>query len=70
MQRFQRKDSSKDGCGDFNRTDLVQASPRFARLLVERIAVVYVDELAADRKFVFLSGSAYKRILMDDEKVL
>ena len=38
-------------------------------LLGERIAIVYVDELAADRKFVFLNGSAYKRILTGDHKV-
>ena len=38
-------------------------------LLGERIAIVYVDELAADRKFVFLNGTAYKRILTGDHKV-
>lgn len=38
-------------------------------LLGERIAIVYVDELAADRKFIFLNGSAYKRILTGDHKV-
>lgn len=38
-------------------------------LLGERIAIVSVDELAADRKFVFLHGSAYKRILTGDHKV-
>ncbi len=38
-------------------------------LLGERIAIVYVDEIAADRKFVFLNGSAYKRILTGDHKV-
>ena len=38
-------------------------------LLGVRIAVVYVDELAADRKFVFLNGSSYKRILTGDHKV-
>ena len=38
-------------------------------LLGERIAIVYVDELAADRKFVFLNGSAYKRVLTGDHKV-
>lgn len=37
--------------------------------LGEKIALVYVDELAADRKFVFLQGSAYKRILTGDHKV-
>lgn len=38
-------------------------------LLGARIAIVYVDELAADRKFVFLNGSAYKRFLTGDHKV-
>lgn len=30
-------------------------------VLGQRVAVVYVDELAADRKFVFLGGSAVSR---------
>lgn len=34
-----------------------------------RIAVVYVDELAADRKFCFYEGEAYKRILTGDHKI-
>lgn len=38
-------------------------------LLGERIAIVYVDELPADRKFVFLNGAAYRRILTGDHKV-
>jgi ATP-dependent DNA helicase RecG len=38
-------------------------------LLGERIAIVYVDELPADRKFVFLNGTAYRRILTGDHKV-
>src|SRR5690606_31896122 len=38
-------------------------------LLGKRIAVVYVDELAADRKFVFYEGSARKRILTGDHKI-
>jgi ATP-dependent DNA helicase RecG len=38
-------------------------------LLGERIAIVYVDEMAADRKFVFLNGTAYRRILTGDHKV-
>ncbi|MFM8421521.1 MAG: RNA-binding domain-containing protein [Verrucomicrobiota bacterium] len=37
--------------------------------LGKRVAVVYVDELAADRKFVFLQGAAYKRILTGDHKL-
>lgn len=38
-------------------------------LLGERVAVVYVDELAADRKFVFLNGTAYRRLLTGDHKL-
>lgn len=38
-------------------------------LLGQRVAVVYVDELAADRKFVFLAGMAYKRILTGNHKI-
>lgn len=38
-------------------------------LLGKRVAVVYVDELAADRKFVFFNGTAYKRILTGDHKL-
>lgn len=38
-------------------------------LLGQRIAIVYVDELAADRKFVFLHGTAYRRILTGDHKI-
>ena len=34
-----------------------------------RVAVLYVDELAADRKFVFYKGTAYKRILTGDHKI-
>lgn len=35
-------------------------------VLGKRVAIVYVDELAADRKFVFLNGTAYRRILTGD----
>jgi ATP-dependent DNA helicase RecG len=38
-------------------------------LLSERVAVIYVDELAADRKFVFLNGTAYRRLLTGDHKL-
>lgn len=38
-------------------------------LLGKRVAVVYVDELVADRKFVFLNGTAYRRILTGDHKI-
>ncbi len=35
----------------------------------QRIAIVYVDELAADRKFVFSNGTAYRRFLTGDHKL-
>lgn len=38
-------------------------------LLGDRVAVVYVDELAADRKFVFLNAAAYRRLLTGDHKL-
>lgn len=38
-------------------------------LLGERIAIVYVDELPADRKFVFLNGTAFRRVLTGDERI-
>ncbi|MCX6904700.1 MAG: hypothetical protein NTW03_14710 [Verrucomicrobia bacterium] len=38
-------------------------------LLGRRVAVLYVDELAADRKFVFYKGAAYRRILTGDHKI-
>ena len=34
-----------------------------------RLAILYVDELASDRKFVFYKGHAYKRILTGDHKI-
>lgn len=51
--------------------DLVESFPNMEirTLLAERIAIVYVDELAADRKFVFLNGTAYRRILTGDHKI-
>lgn len=52
------------------REDLTDCFPpmEIRTLLGKRVAVVYVDELAADRKFVFLNGTAYKRILTGDHK--
>jgi ATP-dependent DNA helicase RecG len=38
-------------------------------LLGKRVAVVYVDEMAADRRFIFLNGTAYRRILTADHKL-
>lgn len=51
--------------------DLVDCFPpmEIRTLLGKRVAVVYVDELAADRRFVFLNGTAWKRILTGDHKI-
>ncbi len=38
-------------------------------ILGQRVAVIYVDELASDRKYVFYKGTAYKRILTGDHKI-
>ncbi len=38
-------------------------------LLGKRVAVVYVDELAADRKYTFFNGTAYRRILTGDHRI-
>lgn len=35
----------------------------------QRVAVLYVDELPADRKFVFYKGDAFKRILTGDHRL-
>jgi len=34
-----------------------------------RVAILYVDELAADRKYVFYNAVAYKRVLTGDHKL-
>ena len=34
-----------------------------------RVAILYVDELPADQKYVFFEGQAYKRILTGDHKI-
>lgn len=38
-------------------------------LLNGRVAILYVDELASDRKFVFYNGTAYKRLLTGDHRI-
>ena len=43
--------------------------PRFRDIPGGRVAVIYVDELAADRKFVFYEGTARKRSLTGDHKL-
>ena len=44
--------------------------PELQEFLSGRVAVLYVDELAADRKFVFYKGTAYKRVLTGDHKIV
>ncbi len=58
-----------DGLGQKQQLDDCFPPMELRTLLGQRIAVVYVDELASDRKFVFLNGSAYKRILTGDHKI-
>jgi predicted HTH transcriptional regulator len=43
--------------------------PEIRTLFGKQVAVVYVDELAADRKFVFLQGDAYRRVMTGDHKI-
>ncbi len=43
--------------------------PEIRTVLGKQVAVVYVDELAADRKFVFLQGDAYRRVMTGDHKI-
>ena len=43
--------------------------PELHEFLGGRVAVLYVDELAADRKFVFYKGTAYKRVLTGDHTI-
>jgi ATP-dependent DNA helicase RecG len=38
-------------------------------LLDQQVAVLYIDELAADRKFVFYKSEAYRRILTGDHRI-
>ena len=38
-------------------------------LKTQRVAVLYVDELPADRKFVFYKGEAFKRVLTGDHRL-
>jgi len=67
LKNFARLFSDRKGVG----VDLSDCFPpmEIRTLLGERVAIVYVDELAADRKFVFLNGVAYKRILTGDHKI-
>lgn len=67
LKEFPRLFSDRKGM----KLDLSDCFPpmEIRTLLGKRVAVVYVDELAADQKFVFLNGTAYKRILTGDHKI-
>lgn len=67
LKEFPRLFSDRKGV----KLDLSDCFPpmEIRTLLGKRVAVVYVDELAADRKFVFLNGTAYRRILTGDHKI-
>ena len=43
--------------------------PRILDFRGGRVAVIYVDELPADRKYVFYRGSAWKRLLTGDHRL-
>lgn len=43
--------------------------PEVRSFMSSRIALVYVDELPADRKYAFLEGTAYRRVLTADQKI-
>ena len=43
--------------------------PQIRHFQSGRVAVLYVDELPADRKFVFYNGQAWKRVLTGDHKL-
>lgn len=51
--------------------DLAEAFPpmQLREFLEGRVALVFVDELPADRKFVFYRGEAYRRLLTGDHKL-
>lgn len=43
--------------------------PQIHDFLDGRVVVMYIDELAADRRFVFYQGKAYKRVLTGDHAI-
>lgn len=67
LKEFPRLFSDRRG----NKLDLSDCfPPPQVRLFRDgRIAIIYVDELAADRKFVFFEDRAYKRILTGDHRI-
>lgn len=67
LKEFAKLFSDKKGV----RLDLTERFPpmEIEALLGQRIAIVYVDELSADQKYVFLNGIAYKRSLTGDHEI-
>src|SRR5688572_9880988 len=43
--------------------------PQIRRLLDQQVALLFVDELSADRKFAFYDGRAYERHLTGDQRI-
>jgi ATP-dependent DNA helicase RecG len=43
--------------------------PEIRDFLDGKVAILLVDELASDRKYVFYKGEAYKRVLTGDQKI-
>lgn len=67
LKEFSRLFTDRKGL----KVDLSESFPQMEirNLLGKRVAVVFVDELPADRKFVFLNGKAFKRILTGDHQI-
>jgi len=67
LKEFSRLFTDRKGV----KVDLSESFPQMEirNLLGKRVAVVFVDELPADRKFVFLNGKGFKRILTGDHQI-
>lgn len=67
LKEFPKQFTERDG------TALVLSDafppPMVLDFMYGKVAVVLVDELAADRKFVFYRGEAYRRILTGDHRI-
>jgi ATP-dependent DNA helicase RecG len=67
LKEFPKQFTERDGTA----LDLSDAfpPPMLFDFLDGKVAVLLVDELAADRKFVFYRGEAYRRILTGDHRI-
>jgi predicted HTH transcriptional regulator len=56
---------------DGNKLDLSECfpAPEIRDFLDGKVAILLVDELPSDRKYVFYKGEAYKRVLTGDQKI-